>query len=320
MRFSILDRAQTIRGESDAEPLNRVIEHAKFVESLGFRRFLVAEHHGVPGIPGSAPTVLAASVAAQTSSIRVGTGGIMLPAHQPLIAAEQIGVLEALYPGRIDAGIGNSVGFTKPVREALRQGDPAELKREFPEQLQELLAFLNGTAEITARPANAGATTVWLLAGFKSILTAADLGLNVIVGGPSLFDRSERHHPYLERYREQHPSGQVIVSANIAVADSKEEARDLLMPQIVAEVLSRSTGAFEAMDPDAGTLELTERQQKRVDEGLAMSIYGTPESVSAQLKDMQEYTRADEFLITGAMTDLEGQQRSERYLAELAGE
>ncbi|MHA2789669.1 MsnO8 family LLM class oxidoreductase [Corynebacterium sp. S7] len=317
MRFSVLDRAQTIRGESDADPLRRVIAHAQQVQELGFQRILVAEHHGVPGIPGSAPTVLAAAVAANTSSIRVGTGGIMLPAHQPLVAAEQIGVLEALFPGRIDAGIGNSVGFTAPVREALRQGDPTELKQQFPGQLQELLAFLNGTADITARPANNGATPVWLLAGFKSIITAAELGINVIVGGPSLFDRAEPKHPYLESYREQHPAGQVIISANIAVADSEEQARDLLMPQIVAEVLSRSTGAFDAMDPDAASVQLTERQQNRVDEGLAMSIYGTPASVRAQLADMAAYTGADEFLVTGAMTDLDGQAKSERYLAEM---
>ncbi len=154
----------------------------------GFSCFFVAEHHGVPGIAGSAPTVLAAAVAAQTSSIRVGTAGIMLPAHQPVVAAEQIAVLEALFPGRIDAGIGNSVGFTQPVRDALRQGDPAELKAAFPADVAELLTYLRGEAEITARPANVGATPVWLLAGFKSVLTAAQLGVNVIVGGPSLFD------------------------------------------------------------------------------------------------------------------------------------
>ncbi|WP_026196133.1 MsnO8 family LLM class oxidoreductase [Corynebacterium lubricantis] len=317
MRFSILDRAQTIRGESDADPLRRVIAHAQQVEELGFERILVAEHHGVPGIPGSAPTVLAAAVAANTSSIRVGTGGIMLPAHQPLVAAEQIGVLEALFPGRIDAGIGNSVGFTKPVRDALRQGDPAELKQQFPTELRELLAYLRGEADITARPGNAGATPVWLLAGFKSILTAAELGINVIVGGPSLFDRSEPKHPYLERYRAQHPSGQVIVSANIAVAESEGKARDLLMPQIVAEVLSRSTGAFEAMDPDAASMRLTERQQQRVDGGLAMSIYGTPDSVRVQLKELEAFTGASEFLVTGAMTDLDAQKRSESFLAEM---
>lgn len=312
MQFSILDRAQSIVGDSDADALRRTLDHARHVEELGFARFFVAEHHGVPGIPGSAPTVLAAAVAGETSSIRVGTGGIMLPAHQPLVAAEQIGVLEALFPGRIDAGIGNSVGFTQPVRDALRQGDPTELKAAFPSEVEELLDYLRGEAAITARPANAGATPVWLLAGFKSILTAAQLGVNVIVGGPSLFARDEPRHPYLERYRELHPSGQAMVAVDVAVADTVEEARELLMPQIVAGVLSRTTGSFGALDP--APQRLTATQQARVDESLAMSIYGSPEQVRDQLGQLCEYCGVDEVMITGGMADVAGQRRSEELL------
>ena len=115
MRFSVLDRGA-------AGPLDQVAEHARHVEKLGFQRFLVAEHHGVPGIPAGQPGILAAHVAAQTQRIRVGTAGIMLLNHPPFLVAEQINLLEALYPGRIDIGIGSSVGFTAPVRKALRQG------------------------------------------------------------------------------------------------------------------------------------------------------------------------------------------------------
>ncbi|WIM67228.1 MsnO8 family LLM class oxidoreductase [Corynebacterium breve] len=316
MIFSRLDRAQSIAGESDAVALRRTVDHARFLEEIGFHRFFVAEHHGVPGIPGSAPTVLAAAVAAATSSIQVGTAGIMLPAHQPLIAAEQIGVLEALYPGRVDAGIGNSVGFTPPVREALGQGDPAELKQEFPRRVAELLAFLRGDAPVTARPANAGVTPVWLLAGFKSVLTAAELGINVIVGGPSLFARDSDSHPYLDRFREIHPAGHVIVAVDIAVADTREGARELLLPQVVTEVRSRTTGSFEALRAD---WTLTPREQQRVEEGLGMTIYGTPDEVYAQLQELQKFTGADDFLVTGGMADLVGQARSEQYLAEMQG-
>ncbi|MDU4634364.1 LLM class flavin-dependent oxidoreductase, partial [Corynebacterium sp.] len=105
MRFSVLDRGA-------AGPLDQVAEHARHVEKLGFQRFLVAEHHGVPGIPAGQPGMLAAHVAAQTQRIRVGTAGIMLLNHPPFLVAEQINLLEALYPGRIDIGIGSSVGFT----------------------------------------------------------------------------------------------------------------------------------------------------------------------------------------------------------------
>lgn len=145
MRFSVLDRGA-------AGPLDQVAEHARHVEKLGFQRFLVAEHHGVPGIPAGQPGMLAAHVAAQTQRIRVGTAGIMLLNHPPFLVAEQINLLEALYPGRIDIGIGSSVGFTSPVRKALRQGEPAEVKQRFKAELATLLRYLRGEEAVTVRP------------------------------------------------------------------------------------------------------------------------------------------------------------------------
>jgi len=113
-RISILDRANARDGFPAADALNRVLERAQWAEELGYHRFWVAEHHAVPGIAGSVPAVLMAAVAARTHSIRVGSGGIMLPNHQPLVVAEQAATLEALHPGRIDLGVGRSVGFTPP--------------------------------------------------------------------------------------------------------------------------------------------------------------------------------------------------------------
>src|SRR5262245_27298908 len=115
-RFSVLDRSRTREGHGDAEALRDTVTLARELEALGYHRFWVSEHHGVPGVAGSAPTVLAAAVAGATGSIRVGTGGVMLPNHQPLVVAEQFGVLESLSPGRIDMGLGRSVGFTGGVR------------------------------------------------------------------------------------------------------------------------------------------------------------------------------------------------------------
>ncbi|HET6739493.1 MAG TPA: MsnO8 family LLM class oxidoreductase, partial [Kribbella sp.] len=117
--LSVLDRSRTRVGETEAETLRATVQVAQQVEELGYKRFWVSEHHSVPGVVGSAPTVLAAAVAAQTDRIRVGTGGVMLPNHQPLVVAEQFGVLESLFPGRIDMGLGRSVGFTNGVRRAL---------------------------------------------------------------------------------------------------------------------------------------------------------------------------------------------------------
>ena len=105
-RFSVLDRSRIRQGHSPAEALRDTVALAREAEELGYHRFWVSEHHGVPGVAGSAPTVLAAAVAAATRTIRVGTGGVMLPNHRPLVVAEQVGVLESLFPGRIDMGLG----------------------------------------------------------------------------------------------------------------------------------------------------------------------------------------------------------------------
>lgn len=318
MRFSVLDRANAVAGLSEPEVLRGVLDHARAAESLGFRRFLVAEHHAVPGLPGSQPAMLATAVGAATESIRIGTAGIMLPDHQPLIVAEQIATLEALYPTRVDAGVGSSLGFTAPVRAALRQGDVAELKRRYPADLRELLAFLRGRAEVTARPANHGATPVFLLAGFRSVLLAAELGLGVILGGPNQVDAARL---YRDNFRPGLiDSPQLICSGNLAVADTADAARDLLLPEAWAQAKARSTGSFDGLLPVAELDEsaLSGRERRRVGEALAGAIHGTPTQVGGQLRGLLRAAGADEFLVTGGMSDLQGRARSEELLAELA--
>src|SRR4051794_33932459 len=151
MQLSLLDRARTRAGEPDSAALTAVVARAEDAEELGFDRFWVAEHHGVPGVAGAAPAVLLAALAGRTTSIRLGSAGVMLPHHQPLVVAEQFATLSAFAPGRIDLGLGRSPGFTAPVRRALR-----ETERDFPADLAELRAFLCGTAEITVHPQPAG--------------------------------------------------------------------------------------------------------------------------------------------------------------------
>lgn len=325
MRFSILDRANAVQGFTESEVLRGVVDHARFVEALGFSRFLVAEHHGVPGIPGSQPAVLASAVAARTSTIRVGTGGIMLPTQQPFVTAEQIGVLEGLFPGRIDIGLGSSIGFTAPVRAALRQHDVNATKARLDDDLTELLAYLRGDAEITARPVNDARTPIWLLANFRSLFVAAKHGLGVIVGGPSLIDRSKPTHEGLGMYREQfRPSAfrdepGAIVAINVAVADTEEAARNLLLPQAWSEVKSRATGEFDHLEPVANLDEttLTARQRDRIADTLRLSIHGTPHQVRDQLRDLLRFTGTHEVLVTGDTSDFEGRARSEELLSEL---
>lgn len=318
MRFSVLDRAAGTHSETSDETLRGVATHAQHVEKLGFSRFLVAEHHGVPGIPGSQPAQLATYVAANTSTVRVGTGGIMVPNHPPYLIAEQIGLLQSLFPERIDIGLGSSVGFTKPVRHALRQGEPKELKARLEDDVEELLGYLAGTGAVSSYPADSARTPIYMLAGFRSALTAAKLGIGVITGGP-LSTQADAIRAYRENFQPSKvlDSPHVIASLNIAAADTTEAARNLLLPEAYSQVLSRSTGVFDPLRT-ASELDidsLTSQQKKRIDESLVNAIYGTAAEVGALLADATAQLSVDEFLITGDIPDREGRSRSEELLA-----
>jgi luciferase family oxidoreductase group 1 len=322
-RISILDRANTLDGSTPAEALTLVLERARRAEDLGYHRFWVAEHHAVPGIAGSAPAVLMAAVAAQTRSIRVGSGGIMLPNHQPLVVAEQAATLEALYPGRIDLGVGRSLGFTPAVRGALRAGQP-EADR-FEPDLSQLLDYLSGSAPVTAQPRNESATPVFVLATGAGADVAASAGLGVVLGGPAVFRQDQNGKlPALDRYRARFRPSRwfdrpvVIISANVAVGSSRRAARELLLPEALALARSRTTGSFAPLAP-AGPAEmsgLTPRESDAVERSLSASVYGTPPEVRAQLERLLTVSGADELMVTGGAVDLQGQSESDQLLAE----
>src|SRR5699024_6618684 len=182
---SLLDRSRTRAGEPAASALRDSIARARRVEELGLHRFWVAEHHAVPGIASGNPPVLMAEVAARTERIRVGSGGVMLPNHRPIVVAEQARMLAALHPGRIDLGLGRSLGFTAPVRDALGVHDyPTE---RLADDLAALEGFLRDTGPVTAMPKGVPAPPLFLLATASGLPVAAERGLPVVVGGPVLW-------------------------------------------------------------------------------------------------------------------------------------
>ncbi|MBE0010251.1 MULTISPECIES: MsnO8 family LLM class oxidoreductase [unclassified Arthrobacter] len=322
LRISILDRANARDGFSASDALNRVLERAQRAAEWGYHRFWVAEHHAVPGIAGSVPAVLMAAVAARTHSIRVGSGGIMLPNHRPLLVAEQAATLEALHPGRIDLGVGRSVGFTPAVRDALRAGK--QEAEEFEDHLAQLLAYLSGAAAITARPRNDSATPVFVLATGSGIDIAARAGLGVVLGGPAVFRTDQNGtFPALDRYRTQFRPSRwferpyIMVSANVAVAATRQAARELLLPEAVALARSRTTGEFAALAPVSPTewAVLTLREKEAVERSLSTSIYGTASEVWTQIQHLLATSGADELLITGGAFDVAAQAESDRLLA-----
>ncbi|MEV3987716.1 MsnO8 family LLM class oxidoreductase [Streptomyces sp. NPDC049837] len=325
-RLSVLDRSRTREGQDGPRALRDTVALARELEALGYHRFWVSEHHGVPGVAGSAPTVLAAAVAAATGTIRVGTGGVMLPNHQPLVVAEQFGVLESLFPGRIDMGLGRSVGFTDGIRRAL--GRDKKDADDFAGQLDELLGWFTGTQtaypRVHARPAEGLRVAPYVLATGEGAAVAAAAGLPLVIG--DLKGRS-KVVAAIERYRAGfRPSvwsaePYVVVAGTVAVAATEEEAARLLVPEAWSLAYSRTEGVFPPLAPPERIerLTMTARQREFYESALRGHIHGTEEQVRDALEEAVKQTGADEILVTTSTYDRAALLDSYARLARLAG-
>ncbi|GAA1467649.1 MsnO8 family LLM class oxidoreductase [Nocardiopsis exhalans] len=319
MRVSLLDRSRTRDGESDAEAIATTVERAVRADELGFHRFWTAEHHAVPGIASAAPAVLLAAIGARTRRIRLGTGGIMVPNHNPLVIAEQALLLEALNPGRVDLGLGGSLGFTAPIRRAL--GRTALHEDDYPSELERVRRYLSGQAEITAKP-GVGPPPVFLLAVRGGLALAAELGLPVVVGGPVLRDE-QRLAAYFRDFRPGPAASEpyLIVNTDVSVADTDERARDLLLPEAWAYADSRDVGEFRALRPVEEVRRLLgtsrERKLKAVDDWMDGAVFGTPKQVESSLTDLLERTGASEVLANVSTHDRDEVRRTDEFLASL---
>jgi len=323
-RFSVLDRSRTREGHDAPEALRETVRLAQELERLGYHRIWVSEHHGVPGVAGSAPTVLAAAVTAATRTIRVGTGGVMLPNHQPLVVAEQFGVLESLFPGRIDMGLGRSVGFTDGVRKAL--GRDKDVADDFAGQLDELLGWFRGTSPtgVHARPAEGLTVPPFVLAMGEGATIAARAGLPMVIGDLRSREKMRRG---IDHYRATfRPSAwasepYVVISGTIAVADSPEEARRLLLPEAWSMAHSRTRGTFPPLPPAerVETLRMSEKERGFYESGLRGHIAGTEEQVAHELETVLKETDADEVLVTTSTYDRDALLDSYERLARIAG-
>lgn len=324
-RLSVLDRSRTRRGETPAETLRATVDFARRAEELGFHRFWVSEHHAVPGVAGSAPTVLASAVAAATRRIRVGTGGVMLPNHRPIVVAEQFGVLESLFPGRIDMGLGRSLGFTDGIRRAL--GRDKDAAAEFPEQLAELLGYFTGDQsiypDVHARPAEGLRPSPFVLATGEGAGFAARAGLPLVIGA---FGGEERMVRSIDAYRAGfRPSiwarePYVVMSGSVAVADTEREAEELLLPEAWSVAYSRTHGVFPPLVSvdEVRATDMTARERTYMEEALVGQIRGTDEQVADELARVVAVSGADEFLVTTSTYDREAQLATYARLARIA--
>ncbi|MEU4311944.1 MsnO8 family LLM class oxidoreductase [Nocardia sp. NPDC024068] len=321
MELSLLDRSRTRTGEPESAALAHTVARAIAAEASGYRRFWVAEHHAVPGIASGSPPVLMAALGARTSSIRIGAGGVMLPYHQPLVVAEQFLMLEALYPGRVDLGLGRSPAFTAPVRRAMRQGagDPDRFEAD----VAELLGYLDGSGAVTARPVIATAPPAFVLATGRGLEVAARLGLPAVLGGPIL--HSAELEAVLARYRREFvPSPradrpEILIALDIVVAESDEQARELALPEAWAMAVSRSTGEFPPLESVSSikARHRTEQTRRRVDANLDTATAGSPATVRRRLEQLTERTGATELLATTSTFDRDALAASDAALARI---
>lgn len=322
--LSVLELATIAEGSTPGTALAETAELAGQVEALGYHRLWVAEHHGMPAVASAAPPVLIAHLAAVTSSIRVGSGGVMLPNHAPLVVAEQFGTLEALHPGRIDLGIGRAPGTDHHTARALRRA--ADLGAEhFPEDVVELIGYFTGARERPrAIPGLGYLPEVWLLG--SSLFSAQLAGL---LGLPFSF----AHHfsprstePALDRYRESfRPSAvlaapRAMVAVAVVCAPSEEEARRVAAPAALSALQLRTNRFGPLPSPEtAAAYRFAPEEQAVVDEVTATYVVGDPPAVRAGLEDLVARTGADELMATTRVHGYADRLRSFALLAEAWG-
>jgi luciferase family oxidoreductase group 1 len=319
----VLDLAPIVEGATASDALRNSLDLARHAEAFGYRRFWLAEHHNAVGIASAATAVVIAHVAAGTSTIRVGAGGIMLPNHAPIVIAEQFGTLESLHPGRIDLGLGRAPGTDQLTILALRR-DPSAADT-FPQEVVELQRYLADAVPGQAVRATPGAGTkvpLWILG---SSLFGAQLA--AMLGLPYAFASHfapDALLPALAIYRETfEPSEQLsepyaMVAANAVVADTDDEARHLFTSaqQTFANIFRGRRGQ---LPPPIDDIEdyWSPLEKERASAMLARSFVGSPETVRAGLEAFTAETAADEIIVASAIHEHAKRVRSYELLGRL---
>ncbi|SNQ48338.1 conserved hypothetical protein [Frankia canadensis] len=327
LRLSVLDTAPVWSDTTPATALNEAVELARAAESAGYVRYWLAEHHNTPSVASVTPAVLAARLAAATTSLRVGSGGVILPNHPPLIVAEQFGTLQALFPGRIDLGIGRAGALDGPTATALRRG----ADRDFPAHLAELFGYFSPADPRHPRPVQAvtavgNAPDVWLLGSSPdSARLAGRLGLPYAFAHH--FNPAGAAAAAAEYHRAFEPSPvrarpDLILAATVVVAQTDAEAARLALPVAVSMVLLRSGQPPQLLptDAEAARYPLTPAQRAAVAERLETHVIGGPDRVRAKIAQLVEATGAAEVIATTSTHDFGARVHSYELLAKVAEE
>ena len=315
--LSILDLAPIRQGGDAADAFRRTLDLAQHAERWGYNRYWLAEHHGMPAIASAATSVVIGYVAAGTSRIRVGSGGIMLPNHAPLVIAEQFGTLESLYPGRIDLGLGRAPGSNQLTARALRRSLHND-GEEFPQQLAELRSYFKPRGDgprVRAVPGEGLNVQIWLLGSSDfSAQLAGHLGLPFAFAGqfsPAYLQAA------LNLYRQCFQPSEVLskpyamVGLNIFAADTEREARILSTTHQQMHV-NLIRGTPSQMPPPVENMDglWSPMEQASVEGTLRASVIGDPDMVRQQLQAFLDETQADELIINSMIYDHAARLRS----------
>jgi len=319
--MSVLDLAPIVEGSDAAQSFRNSADLARRVEQFGYKRFWMAEHHSIPTIASAATAVALAYVGAQTSTIRIGAGGIMLPNHAPLTIAEQFGTLESLFPGRVDLGLGRAPGTDQRAAYALRRNLTAD-ENQFPNDVVELMGYFKGeNGRVRAIPGEGLNVPLWILgSSLFGAQLAAMLGLPYAFAShfaPQMM--MEAISIYRERFK---PSDQldrpyVMLGFNAFVADTDEEAELLSTSVQQAFVALRTGQPMKLQPPKAGFADTLPLQAKAMLKSvLSCSAIGSPATARRQVEEFIERTRPDELMVSAQIYDHEARARSYEMLME----
>ncbi|MCM3759940.1 LLM class flavin-dependent oxidoreductase [Alkalihalobacillus oceani] len=323
--LSVLDLAPITEGSDASQSFKNSVELAQHTEKWGFHRYWLAEHHNMPGIASSATSVVIGHIAGATKHIRVGSGGIMLPNHAPLMIAEQFGTLEAMYPGRIDLGLGRAPGSDQATAYALRRTLQSR-GEDFPELVEELEGYFAGgeSARVRAFPGEGAEIPIWLLgsSGFSAQL-AAHKGLPFAFASHFA---AEYTLPALRLYRDNFKPSEILkkpyamVGVNVIAADTEEKAQFLATSQ-QQQFLSLRRGAPTPLKPPVKNLEevVSSYELASLSQSLdsRTTLVGTKETIKEKLEQFLAETKADEMIINSQIYDQQDRLRSYEIVAEL---
>ncbi|GAB2782242.1 luciferase family oxidoreductase group 1 [Hymenobacter luteus] len=326
LTLSVLDLAAILAGHTAADTFRNTVDLARHAEQWGYRRYWLAEHHNMASIASSATSILIGHVAGNTTSIRVGSGGIMLPNHAPLVIAEQFGTLASLYPGRIDLGLGRAPGTDQLTALALRR-DQHTAANDFPQNVQELQTYLsaeNRGSRVRAVPGEGLDIPIWLLGSSTySAQLAAMLGLPFAFAShfaPTYLHEALRLYRHNFRPSAQLQEAYAMACVNVIAADTDEEA-ERLATSFYVFALGIIRGTTLPLQPPLDSMDgyWTDYEEAAVRQMMTYVFIGGPETIARKLEAFRAQTQVQELMVVSHIYDPAARLRSYEILAELAG-